>query len=199
MLYLNLCNILSKSIVTLRAVRYLKGALGQGIFLHADSELSLQGWCDSDWAIYPITRRFLIGWIVFLGKLPISWKTKKWHIVSRSSTKAEYHSMASVTCELKWLKALLLSLSVHHPKAIPLFSYSYSTLYIARNPTNHECTKHIEVDCHFIRDAIQEGLISPSYVSTANQLVDVFTKALGKKQFDYCLSKFGVYDLHTPT
>ncbi|XP_056692467.1 uncharacterized mitochondrial protein AtMg00240-like [Spinacia oleracea] len=80
---------------TLRVVRYLKGTPGQGILLRADSNLTLQGWCDSDWAVCPITRRSL--------------------------TEAEYRSMAAITCELKWLKGLLLSLGVHHPKVIPLF------------------------------------------------------------------------------
>ncbi|KAL6335996.1 hypothetical protein AAG906_003623 [Vitis piasezkii] len=105
----------------LRVVRYLKGTPGQGILLRADSDLSLQGWCDSDWAACPVTRRSLSGWLVFLGQSPISWKTKKQHTVSRSSAEAEYRAMAAVTCELKWLKGLLLSLGVHHPKAIKLF------------------------------------------------------------------------------
>ncbi|RVW71061.1 Retrovirus-related Pol polyprotein from transposon RE2 [Vitis vinifera] len=105
----------------LRVVRYLKGTPGQGILLRADSDLSLQGWCDSDWAACPVTRRSLSGWLVFLGQSPISWKTKKQHTVSRSSAEAEYRAMAAVTCELKWLKGLLLSLGVHHPKAISSF------------------------------------------------------------------------------
>ncbi|RVW61844.1 Retrovirus-related Pol polyprotein from transposon RE2 [Vitis vinifera] len=87
----------------LRVVRYLKGTPGQGILLRADSDLSLQGWCDSDWAACPVTRRSLSGWLVFLGQSPISWKTKKQHTVSRSSAEAEYRAMAAVTCELKWL------------------------------------------------------------------------------------------------
>lgn len=61
----------------LRVVRYLKGTPGQGILLRADSDLSLQGWCDSAWAACPVTRRSLSGWIVFLGHSPISWKTSQ--------------------------------------------------------------------------------------------------------------------------
>lgn len=63
----------------LHVVRYLKGSPGQGILLQADSCLSLTGWCDSDWAACPLTRRSLTGWLVFLGHSPISWKTKKQH------------------------------------------------------------------------------------------------------------------------
>lgn len=167
--------------------------------LRADSDLSLQGWCDSDWAACPVTRRSLSGWLVFLGQSPISWKTKKQHTVSRSSAEAEYRAMAAVTCELKWLKGLLLSLGVHHPKAIKLFCDSQSALHMAKNPVFHERTKHIEVDCHFVRDAITDGLIAPSYVPTVTQLADIFTKALGKKQFDYLLAKLGIFEPHAPT
>ncbi|XP_021734740.1 uncharacterized protein LOC110701391 [Chenopodium quinoa] len=153
----------------LRVVRYLKGTPGQGIFLRSDSELTLQGWCDSDWAACPLTRRSLTGWIIFLGKSPISWKIKKQKTVSTSSSEAEYRCMCATTMELMWLKRLLLSLGVQHPKAIKLFCDSQSALHIAKNSVFHERTKHIEVDCHFVRDAISKGFIDPSYVSTREQ------------------------------
>ena len=183
----------------LRVVRYLKGTLGQGILLRSDSNLTLQGWCDSDWAACPITRRSLTGWLVFLGQSPISWKTKKQNTVSRSSAEAEYRSMAAITCELKWLKGLLLSLGVNHPKAVKLYCDSQSALHIAKNPVFHERTKHIEIDCHFVRDAVTAGLIDPVYVPTHTQLADIFTKDLGKPQFDTLLSKLGIYSPDAPT
>ena len=156
--------------------------------MSADSDLTLQGWCDSDWASCPLTRRSITGWLVFLGHSPISWKTKRQPTVSTSSAEAEYCSMAVVTCELKWFKGLLLSLGD-----------SQSALHIAKNSVFHERTKHIEVGCHFVQDAIVEGLISPSYVPATSQLADIFTKALGKSQFDYFLSKLGIFDTHAPT
>ncbi|XP_019154341.1 PREDICTED: uncharacterized protein LOC109150820 [Ipomoea nil] len=183
----------------LRVVRYLKGTPGQGILLRADSDLTLQGWCDSDWAACPTTRRSLMGWLVFLGHSPISWKTKKQTTISRSSAEAEYRSMVAVTCELKWLKGLLLSLGVRHHKTIKLFCDSQSALHIAKNPVFHERTKHIEVDCHFVRDAIKDGLIFPSYIPTKSQLADIFTKALGQRQFEFLLRKLGISDPHAPT
>ncbi|RVW87468.1 Retrovirus-related Pol polyprotein from transposon RE2 [Vitis vinifera] len=183
----------------LRVVRYLKGTPGQGILLRADSDLSLQGWCDSDWAACPVTRRSLSGWLVFLGQSPISWKTKKQHTVSRSSAEAEYRAMAAVTCELKWLKGLLLSLGVHHPKAIKLFCDSQSALHMAKIQYFMNVPNTLRLIVTFVRDAITDGLIAPSYVPTVTQLADIFTKALGKKQFDYLLAKLGIFEPHAPT
>ncbi|WMV49466.1 hypothetical protein MTR67_042851, partial [Solanum verrucosum] len=94
---------------------------------------------------------------VLLGNSPISWKTKKQQTVSRSSSEAEYRSMTTTTCELKWLKEILSSVGVTHPTPIRLYCDSQSALHITKNPVFHERTKHIERDCHFLRDEITEG------------------------------------------
>ncbi|XP_020972993.1 uncharacterized protein LOC110269477 [Arachis ipaensis] len=61
----------------LRVVHYLKGHLGQGILLPRENDLRLYGWCDSDWASCPLTRKSITGWFIQLGNSPISWKTQK--------------------------------------------------------------------------------------------------------------------------
>ncbi|GAA0167119.1 transmembrane signal receptor [Lithospermum erythrorhizon] len=81
----------------LHVVKYLKGCPSQRILLGLDSDLHLTSWYDFDWASCPLTRRSVSGWIVFFGSSPVSWKTKKQVIVSRSSTEAKYSSMAFLT------------------------------------------------------------------------------------------------------
>ncbi|GJW84560.1 retrovirus-related pol polyprotein from transposon TNT 1-94 [Tanacetum coccineum] len=128
----------------------------------------------------PLTRRSLTGWLVYLSDSPISWKTKKQHIVSRSSAKAEYRSMALTTGELKWLKGLLKSFGIHHPQPMLLYCASQAALPISRNPVFHERTKHIEVDCHYIHDELVSGNLDARHVHTKEQVADFFTKDLGK-------------------
>ena len=167
----------------LRVVKYLKGSPGQGILLKSDCDFQLTAWCDSDWAGCPITRRSLSGWLVQLGDSPISWRSKKQEVVSRSSAEAEYRAMVEALCELKWIKSVLYTMGIDHREAMNLYCDSRSALHIASNPVFHERTKHVELDCHFIRDDIQRGVVRTKHVSTLNQLADIFTKALGGKVF----------------
>lgn len=83
-----------------RLLRYLKGALGQGLMFTSQSELHLIGYCDIDWAHCPITRRSVTDYYIFLGNSLVSWKSKKQVTVARLSAEADYRSMAATTCEL---------------------------------------------------------------------------------------------------
>lgn len=109
-----------------------------------------------------------------LGNSPIAWKTKKQHIVSRSSAEAEYRSVATKCCGLKWLKGLLAFLGLPHREPMKLFCDSQAAPHIAANPIFHERTKYIEIDCHFVEDEITQGHVSTSYVSTRNRVFGTY-------------------------
>ncbi|GJT05594.1 ribonuclease H-like domain-containing protein [Tanacetum coccineum] len=94
--------------VAFRVLRYLKGSLGLGI--QFDKRLRVSSYAD--WAKCPKTRKFVTGFCVYLGKSLVSWKRKKQDTFSKSSTKVEYRSMTSTTCETISLGNLLHSLGL---------------------------------------------------------------------------------------
>ena len=150
------------------------------------------GYSDADWAGSPTDRRSTSGYCVFIGGNLISWKSKKQDVVVRSSVEAEYRAMALATCELIWLKHLLQELRFGKDEQMKLICDNQAV------PIFHERTKHIEVDCHFIREKIASGCISTSFVNSNDQLADIFTKSLRGPRIKYICDKLGAFDLYAP-
>nr|KYP44593.1 Copia protein [Cajanus cajan] len=185
--------------VAMHVLQYLKSSPGSGIILPSENDLQLVAFCDSDWASCPLTRRSVFGYLMKLGSVLVSWKTKKQTIVSRSSSEAEYRSMAHATSEILWLRNLLSCLQVMCDSPTTLYYDNQAALHLAANSVYHERTKHIEVDCHFIWEHLQARAISTAYVPTKQQPADIFTKSLVGNQFKELIVKLGVHHMHTPT
>jgi hypothetical protein len=118
--------------------------------------------------------------------------------VSRSSSEAEYRALASAACELQWLLYLLRDLHVTCRKPPVLFCDNQSALHIAANPVFHERTKHLDIDCHIVREKLQAGVLKLLPVNSKDQLADFFTKPLLPQPFGILLSKLGLLDLYQP-
>ncbi|GJZ18979.1 uncharacterized mitochondrial protein-like protein [Tanacetum coccineum] len=99
------------------------------------------------------------GSSIFLGKCLISKTLNKKYVVSRSSTKAEYRALADFTYEITWLKCLLKDLNIPLSTPTTIYRDNASIIAFASNPIQQARTKHIELDCHFVRDKIREGSI----------------------------------------
>ena len=182
----------------MRVLRYLKATPGQGIFFPKEGGMDLVAYCDADWMGCSLTRRSRTGYVLLLGGAPISWKSKKQSVVSRSSAEAEYRAMANATSEILWMRWLLEGLETKQHSSTPLFCDNNAARHIAKNPVFHERTKHVEMDCYFVRERVESQEIKPLYVDTKTQIADLLTKALGAKQLEFLLVKMGMRNLHAP-
>ncbi|KAL0361708.1 UNVERIFIED_CONTAM: Retrovirus-related Pol polyprotein from transposon RE1 [Sesamum radiatum] len=178
---------------TLHVVRYLKGTSSTGLFFPSSNSLMVQAYCDADWASCLDSRRSVTGFCIFLGGALISWKTKKQATVSRSSAAAEYRSMGATVCELLWISYLLGDFGIPIRAPIPLFCDNRAALHITANPVFHESTKHLDIDCHIVRDQYKLGFVTPSFVRSKEQLADVFTKSLSGPLFLDLVSKLDLF------
>uniref|UniRef100_A0A2N9ISU3 Reverse transcriptase Ty1/copia-type domain-containing protein n=1 Tax=Fagus sylvatica TaxID=28930 RepID=A0A2N9ISU3_FAGSY len=132
----------------------------------------------ADWAGDPTDCRSTTGYCFLLGDSFISWRSKKQSVVTRSSTEAEYRALADTTAELLWLRWLLQDLGIDCSTAVPIHCDNRSAIQIAHNDVFHERTKHIEIDCHFVRHHLLQGTLQLRSVFSQDQLADIFTKAV---------------------
>ncbi|XP_027345097.1 uncharacterized protein LOC113857424 [Abrus precatorius] len=120
------------------------------------------------------TRRSINNYYFFLGNSLVSWHSKKQTIVARSSTEAEYRALSFTVCELQWLDYLFRDLHIQYHKPLVLFYDNQSAIYITQNPVFHERTKHLEIDCHLVREKLLARLFRLLLVSTHNQIAEFF-------------------------
>ena len=165
-----------------RILWFLKGTLDKGILFQPDP-LTLTAFTDANWASDPSDRRSTSGITVFLGHNPITWVSRKQHTVSRSSTEAEYRSLAVGAAELAWLRQVLCDLCLFLASAPVIWCDNTNALTLAFNPVFHGRTKHIEVDYHFVHEKVVRGDISIQFISTDDQIANIFTKALPSPRF----------------
>ncbi|KAG8497686.1 hypothetical protein CXB51_007144 [Gossypium anomalum] len=165
-----------------RVLRYLIGTIDYGLLL-SKGKFELVCYSDADWASSVEDRRSTSGYVVYLGSSPIVWCSKKQPVVSRSSSEAEYRSLANCVSELLWVKQLLNELGLLLCRPPVIWCDNTSTVSMAANPTHHAKVKHVEIDHHFVREKVLDGTLQVNFVPSEKQIADVLTKPITPKAF----------------
>ncbi|XP_019196065.1 PREDICTED: uncharacterized protein LOC109189898 [Ipomoea nil] len=152
-----------------RVLRYVKGTLGN-----------------------PDDRKSTSDFAVFLGSNLVAWSCRKQRTVARSSTEAEYKALADVAAEVTWLVSLLREIGFPPDSAPGLWCDNLGATYLCANPVFHARTKHVEIDYHFVRDKVAKKELQVHFISTKDQLADIFTKPLASARFSLLRDKLNV-------
>lgn len=160
-----------------RLLRYLKGTIHLGLQFNNKGALQLHCFSDSDWACDRDDKKSVAGFAVYLGPNLVSWSSKKQAVVSKSSTEAEYRSLAHAASEVPWIQSLLGELNIKLSSTPMMWCDNQEAIALAYNPVYHAKTKHVELDIHFIRDKVTAKEIEVCFVPSQDQTADVLTKA----------------------
>ncbi|CAA6664730.1 unnamed protein product [Spirodela intermedia] len=144
-------------------------------------------------------RRSTSGYYSFLGGNLIMWCDKKQPVVSRSSVESELRAMTQGLCEVLWIKGILEDLKIQYDSPTKLFCDNKLTIDIAHNPIHHDRTKHVEVNCHFIKEKIKNGILTIQHIRSEEQCAYIFTKGLYGPTMRRLLGKLGMENIHSPT
>jgi hypothetical protein len=136
---------------------------------------------------------------MFVGGNLVTWRSKKQKVVALSNAEAEFRRMAKGLCELLWIKRLLAELGFTPNSKMELFYDNKAAIAISHNPVQHNRTKHVEVDQHFIKENLEEKIIRFPFVKSEDQLADILTKVVSSKKFYNSLNKLCMRDLYAST
>lgn len=166
-----------------RILRYVQGTVNLGLKITKSNSVMVSGFSDADWGGCLDDRRSTGGFAVYFGSNLISWSAKKQATVSRSSTEAEYKSLANVTSEIIWVQTLLKELGIsHQPKTACIWCDNLGATYLTVNPVFPSRMKHVEIDYHFVRERVANKLLEVRFIPTGDQVADGFTKPLTVRQ-----------------
>ena len=175
-----------------RILRYLKGTIDLAITYVRTYDDQLIGYSDADWAGDQDSRKSTSGNLFLLGSGAITWASKKQTSVALSTVEAEYISLCLATQEVAWIRQLFDELDQKPTGPTVIMEDNQGAIAVAHNPVNHKRTKHIDIKYHYVRDAVESGMIELRYCRSSDIVADALTKALVRDQFEGLRAQMGL-------
>ena len=174
-------------------LRYLKGTMEHKlVYQPTDHPQLFTTYSDADHGGNPDNGKSTGGYVVKIGSGAVSWSSKLQSLVALSTTEAEHISAVEAGKEILWMRQFMGELGYETSGPSQLNMDNQSAIAVSKNPEHHGKMKHLSLCLFWIRDAVQEGLISPTFVTTQNMVADIFTKALDRFKVQKCVDMLGL-------
>ncbi|KAJ9673020.1 hypothetical protein PVL29_026342 [Vitis rotundifolia] len=174
-----------------RIIRYITGTLELGLWYPFDTHSDVACYTDADWAGNVDDRKSTVGGCFYIGNCLVAWMSKKQNFVLLSIVEVEYIAADSCCSQLLWIKQMLKDYGIDQGTMV-VFCDNTSAINISKNPILHSRTKHIDIRHHFIRDLVEDKVVSLEYVPTKGQIVDILTKPLDVSRFESLRKSIGL-------
>ena len=133
------------------------------------------------------------AYLVKIGTGAVDWSSKLQTLVTLSSTEAEFIAAVEAGKEIAWMRTLLREFGYSITSPSTLHIDNQSAISVSKNPEHHGCMKHLDLRFYWLCDAVNDKMISPSFIPTAEQVADILTKPLPVAKVDYCTKMMGIY------
>ncbi|KAH0724932.1 hypothetical protein KY284_000797 [Solanum tuberosum] len=177
-----------------RVLRYVAGTTDFGIWYSKAPNLRLVGFTDSDYIGCLDDRKNTFRNYFGFGSRVVTWSSKKQEIVALSTSETEYTTTSLAVQQALWLRKLLEDFNYERKEFTEIIFDSKSTIAMAKNPSFHGRTKHIDVQYHFIWTLVADGRIVLKFCGTNEQATNIFTKSLPQAKHEYFRLQLGVCD-----
>lgn len=175
-----------------RILRYLKGTMDYGLWYENSDDFTLCAYTDVDWGGSVDDKKSTSGGAFFLGGKLVSWLSKKQNCTSQSTAEVEYVAAANNCNQIIWMKQMLKDIGIKFDEPVVIHCDNTSTVSMSKNLVLHSKTKHIEIKYHVVREKVAEKEVRLEYISTKEQIADIFIKPLPKDTFVYLRGMIGV-------
>ncbi|CAL2226248.1 unnamed protein product [Prunus armeniaca] len=160
-----------------RIIKYVSETVEFGLWYTYDTCVNLVGYSDANWAGYSDDRKSTSWGVFYVGNNLVAWHSKKQNSVSLSTAEAEYVAARSCCTQLFWMRHILEDYGLAQ-SCFLIYCDNMSAIDISKNPVQYSRTKHIDIRPHFIRDLMEEKILSSKFVPSEKRLADILTKAL---------------------
>ncbi|KAL5751853.1 hypothetical protein ACOSQ2_022360 [Xanthoceras sorbifolium] len=171
-------------------LRYLRGTTNKTLCFKG-GDTTLTGYVDADLAGNVDIRKSTTGYVYTLGGTAVSWVSQLQKIVALSTTEAEYVAVTEASKEMVWLQSFLGELGKKQEDNV-LYCDSQSAIHLAKNPSFHSRTKHIQLRYHFIRSLLEDGILKLEKISGAQNPADMLTKTVTTDKLKLCSASVGL-------
>lgn len=182
-------------------LRYIRGTTDLCLVFDGNcGKRIIQGYADADWGGDLDTRRSTTGYIFKVYGGTIAWKSRRQPTVALSTTEAEYMASADAARQATWLRLLLddLQIGLTTNEPISILNDNNGCIALSKNPVHHERSKHIAMRHHFLREKVEDHSVKLDFIPSADNLADMFTKALPQPAFEHLKKQIGISKYRSP-
>ena len=176
----------------LHVIGYIKNTLDYGLTYSRDYEISPVAFVDADYGGCRDTRRSTSGYIFTMSGGPVTWSSKRQATVALSTIEAEYVAMSRCAQQMVWMQSWLDEVEIPHTLPGWIKGDNRGAIALTKNTKDHGKVKHIDIRHHYIRELIRSEAIKMEYVSSTDNLADIFTKPLPRDQHHRILKALNI-------